>query len=324
MRRIPPPLPAAPSPPRAPWRFVPLWRDRLTAFMTSLRDSAWRVRPPVLRLSLSFKPRFSRSHEARIRAALQSDFSATVVRTLAYLGALAVLGLGSAEIFRSSPVGATIESSPPPEWIAVSKPFPAFALNMPELADSALGYGMRRHIVGGGRRDTMTWGDLSGQAPHLMVEIYRPGSEFTRFRGSGREIAALTDGRVSAMAVKPLDSIDSKFGPVSLAEFSAPDDAKRKCLGFVRSFDQPLLQITGWYCMSGRETVDRSTVACALDRLTLLAAASEPRIGELFARAELKRTFCGQRSPLLAATPKLGPNPGLGSESKLRGAISAQ
>jgi hypothetical protein len=43
---------------------------------------------------------------------------------------------------------------------------------------------------------------------------------------------------------------------------------------------------------------------CALDRLTLLSAGSEPKVGALFAEAELHRSFCGQRDPILAETPK--------------------
>jgi hypothetical protein len=45
-------------------------------------------------------------------------------------------------------------------------------------------------------------------------------------------------------------------------------------------------------------------VACALDRLTLISAASDPKLTALFARAELKRNFCGQTSVFLAATPR--------------------
>jgi hypothetical protein len=50
--------------------------------------------------------------------------------------------------------------------------------------------------------------------------------------------------------------------------------------------------------------VDRSSIACALDHLTLLSAGSDPDIAKLFAHAEQKRHFCGQRDPLLYATPK--------------------
>lgn len=44
--------------------------------------------------------------------------------------------------------------------------------------------------------------------------------------------------------------------------------------------------------------------ACALDRLTLLSAGSEPKVGALFAEAELHRSFCGEHDPIIAATPK--------------------
>ena len=62
------------------------------------------------------------------------------------------------------------------------------------------------------------------------------------------------------------------------------------------------MQLAGWYCSAGREVVDRSTLACLLDRLTLVNG--DQKFAELFAHAEVKRTFCGQRSPILAATPE--------------------
>ena len=64
------------------------------------------------------------------------------------------------------------------------------------------------------------------------------------------------------------------------------------------------MQIAGWYCSPGDEAVDRATLACVLDRLTILSAGGDAKLAGLFARAELKRTFCGQRNPILAATPE--------------------
>ena len=64
------------------------------------------------------------------------------------------------------------------------------------------------------------------------------------------------------------------------------------------------MQLSGWYCNAGEEVVDRAVLACALDRLTLLTAGGDPALAMLFANAEVKRTFCGQRSPILAATPE--------------------
>ena len=57
------------------------------------------------------------------------------------------------------------------------------------------------------------------------------------------------------------------------------------------------MQIAGWYCSPGEEVVDRATLACALDRLTILSAGGDAKLAGLFARAEIKRTFCGAAQP---------------------------
>jgi hypothetical protein len=157
-----------------------------------------------------------------------------------------------------------------------------------------------------------------------MVEIYRPGIEFMRFGSAAGAIAERAEGLVATADVKPAGTLESKFGSMALVEFTLKKDQKRQCLGFARPYDRPRMQIVGWYCTSGPELMEREMVACALDRLTLVAAASDAKVGELFARAELKRTFCGQKSPLLYATPKLGPNAASGPEMKLRGRLSAR
>src|SRR4029077_7064736 len=78
----------------------------------------------------------------------------------------------------------------------------------------------------------------------------------------------------------------------------------RTCLRFSRGFEGPRVELTGWFCNGGPELVDRGMLACALDRLSLLAAGGEPKLATPFARAEIKRSFCGQNSVFLAATPK--------------------
>src|SRR5262245_2127939 len=119
--------------------------------------------------------------------------------------------------------------------------------------------------------------------------------------------AVIADG---AAALGPDDlrradqDLASKFGPLTVIFFSASNGTPRQCLAYVRAFDDPRLQLSGWFCQGGSEFIQQSTLACALDRLTLLAAGSEPKVGALFAHAERNRTFCGQRDPILAATPK--------------------
>ena len=86
--------------------------------------------------------------------------------------------------------------------------------------------------------------------------------------------------------------------------FETSKGTPRHCLGFVRAYDDPRLQLSGWFCQGGEPISSSATLACALDRLTLLSAGSEPKVGALFAQAELNRSFCGQRDPILASTPK--------------------
>jgi hypothetical protein len=164
---------------------------------------------------------------------------------------------------------------------------------------------MRRHLAGGGRADILTWGEMKSRAPHLMVEIYRPGSEREAFEKPEREIAARLEG-LDIVALRSTGEMETKFGRASLIEFSL-GKPNRQCLGFVRAWRDPFLQILGWQCSRGSAPPERALAACALDRLALIGT-SEPKLRALFARAEIRRNFCGQRSHLMTPTPKLGPS----------------
>jgi len=251
------------------------------------------------------RPNEARWHKAAVRALLRSEASATFVRVLAYLSALGVLTLAAGHFVSSTPLRVQSEIPAAAEWRQVAKPYPAFSLPMSELTESGHDYALRRHIVGG-RQDIMSWGEPKGSAPHLMIEIYRPAAELTHFSAAEQEIAARID-RLGAGSVTSAGEMETKFGTASLVEFSLSEPV-RQCLGFVHAEADPHLQILGWHCVSGSTAVERNTTACALDRLTLVSAASEPKMREFFARAELKRNFCGQRSHLLTPTPKLGPS----------------
>jgi hypothetical protein len=239
--------------------------------------------------------------------ALQSwrdELPSSFVRILAYLGAVALLSIAAARV---SQPPARMNSIPPahrPEWVAIERPFPAFALSIPEAADVPANYAIRRHVEGGGRKDVLMLGDPDSATPFLQVEIYRPGNEIHRFPDPKAEIVA------SAGALGPVDlqrgdkPLTSKFGELTIVTFAASKGVPRRCLGFARVYRDPRLQISGWFCQGGAELIEQGTLACALDRLTLLSAGSDPKIGALFAQAELNRSYCGQRDPILAATPK--------------------
>ena len=70
--------------------------------------------------------------------------------------------------------------------------------------------------------------------------------------------------------------------------------------------------------------VDRAMVGCLLDRLTLVNG--DAKLAEMFAHSEVKRTFCGQRNPILAATPEreaqIAPRQASKLKAALRGRLS--
>ena len=237
---------------------------------------------------------------------IPDDIRATLVRLLAYMGGLAALAVAAASFFAApteiiAALGSA--SAPRPAWSTVERPYPAFELLMPELAGSTYNYAIQRRAKDGARKDLLSFGEPAEAGPYVVVEIYRPAVASDRFLDASSEIATRIVDYAVTDDVKPDGQIDSKFGPVPLVDFAvAPNGHERRCLGFARPLNQPAMQIAGWYCSAGHEVVDRAMVACLLDRLTLMNG--DAKLAEMFARAEVKRTFCGQRNPILAATPE--------------------
>ena len=258
---------------------------------------------------------------------IADDIRATLVRLLAYMGGLAALAVAAASFFAGpADIVAALGSASAqrPAWSAVERPYPAFELLMPELIGSTYTYAIQRRAKDGARKDLLSWGepaDAGPQAgPYVVLEIYRPAVAGDRFLDASSEIATRIVDYAVTDDVKPDGQIDSKFGPVALVDFAvAPQNHERRCLGFARQLNQPAMQIAGWYCSAGHEVVDRAMVGCLLDRLTLVNG--DAKLAEMFARAEVKRSFCGQRSPILAATPEREERIAPQQPSKLKAAL---
>ena len=263
---------------------------------------------------------------------VSDDIRATMARLVAYMGCLAAVALGLLSLFGDPASIIAMEwtaAAPRPAWTTVEHPYPAFELLMPKLTGSDYSYAIQRRGSDGARKDLMTWGDAAATGPYAMVEIYRPAAASDRFLDAASEIAARIIGYSVIDDVRPEGEVDSKFAAVPLVDFAIlPPQGEsesqlrryeRRCLGFARPFGTPALQIAGWYCSAGREVVDRALVACMLDRLTL--AIGDPALDKFFARAEVKRTFCGQRSPILAATPERSDEIAPARATKLRAAL---
>jgi hypothetical protein len=253
---------------------------------------------------------FPSERSASIVSRPSAERIATVLlQLLAYCCGLAVVGgiivsmTGLPKPARLSLEPEPVPASVAPAWIAVERPFPAFALAIPEAGDTPVFYAILRH-PDGGRKDVLTLGKAQGSAPYLTVEIYRPGTETAAFAAPERDIQTRA-GRLGPLeTARPQAPLFSKFGPFAIEAVTVGGKTPRRCIGFSRTYDEPRLQIAGLFCQGDDTIVDRGTLACALDRLTLVSSGSDPGIGALFAQAELRRSFCGQRSILMTPTPK--------------------
>jgi len=250
---------------------------------------------------------------------LTGEIRATAVRLLAYICGIAGIAVMAAELFQSAPVVAAIDPAPRPDWLTIERPAPAFEVHLPELSEEAR-YTIQRHARGGGRKDIIAFGEPGRSLRYVMLEIYRPGTELSHFADPASEIAARSAELGPANDVRVSLPIDTKFGKMETVDFAVGRFGGH-CVGFIRDFNRPRLQISGVSCNMDT-IVDRGAVHCMLDRLTLLSSGSDQKVAEVFARAEVNRKFCGQRDPLMHATPKRA---GSGvAAPKLRGSLAAR
>jgi hypothetical protein len=233
---------------------------------------------------------------AQIHPALRSfadECTGVLARLIAYVGALALLAIVGLSLWDELPLRSIADPAAKSTWSVPARAYPAFAVSQFDLSGKTETYEILRH-PGGGRKDVLRW-SAQGEKPIAELEIYRPGDELSQ---SGPPIADIA-GRMDPEGVRELQSagiIDSKFGAVTLLGLADRDGGARPCLGFVKGFDQPNLRISGWSCQGDTVPARRAAIGCILDRLILLTAGNDPKLAELFARAELKRGGCAPAS----------------------------
>lgn len=242
----------------------------------------------------------NREREFDVRPAVYSfadECTAVAGRMLAYMGCLAVLAMAAVTAFEHLELDWTPAATSKPGWMVVDRSYPAFAVTQPDKAGITAAYEIQRHPEGG-RKDSLRWMPAEGR-PIAELELYRFGGEATD-HGSVADVTLRMDPGGSRETVGA-GIIDSKFGPVALFGLADARKDARRCLGFTRTFDAANLRISGWSCQGEDLPTRRAAVACMLDRLVLLTAGGEPKLAELFAHAELKRTGCVS-GPALAAS----------------------
>jgi hypothetical protein len=216
-----------------------------------------------------------------------------LARLLAYMGTLALVAIVGIHFWDQLPAGETSEPALKSGWSVASRSRPAFAVSQIDLPEKSETYEIFRHPAGG-RKDVIRWTSRDGkqgEKPVAELEIYRLGGEFSPSEPTIPQIAA----RMEPAGGRELEAagvIDSKFGTVILLRPAGAADDARACLGFVKRLDEPRLHISGWSCQGETVPARRAAIGCTLNRLVLLAAGNEPKLAELFARAELKRGSC--------------------------------
>jgi hypothetical protein len=247
---------------------------------------------------LSVLARRAARHRSGIHPLLRNfadECRGVTVRLLAYVGTLALIAIAGTRLWAEFPAAAAVEPAAKAGWSVAARSYPAFAVSQVDSGGKIEAYEILRH-PDGGRKDVLRWAVSPAERPIAELELYRPGAEVNQAGPPADEIAARMDpDGIREIAGEGL--IDSKFGPVALLGF-VPIDAKR-CLGFMKNLEAANLRISGWSCQGETLPARRSAIACTLNRLILLTAGNDPKLAELFARAELKRGSC---SPGGAAT----------------------
>jgi hypothetical protein len=256
------------------------------------------------------------SYPTKIHPALSSfadECCGMLARLGAYVGILALLAIGTLQLWQQLPDNAAVEISPKEGWNIATRSRQAFAVSQIDLPGKTETYEIFRHPEGG-RKDVLRW-SAPGERPMAQLEIYRPGGELDREAGIA-EMTTWTDDK-SARNLETAGVIESKFGAVALLRLAGRPDQPQSCLGFIKRLDEPNLRISGWSCQGDSLPARRAAISCILNRLTLLTAGNEPKLAELFARAELKRAPC-----IAAVAPSVSADWVMGAENpRLRGAI---
>jgi hypothetical protein len=263
----------------------------------------------------SFRPSVP-DYPTRIRPALTGfadECCGMLARLVVYVGVLALLAIAGVHLWDQLPAIEAAEPAAKASWSVALRSHPAFAVSQFNLAEKTETYAILRHPEGG-RRDILRWATQL-QKPVAELEIYRPGAEASPSEPVAELAARMDPERKSELEAAGV--IDSKFGPVTLLRLAGDAEATHSCLGFIKRLDDPNLQISGWSCQGNGLPARRAAIGCTLSRLILLTAGNDPKLAELFARAELKRGNCAASATTAASADwvKAAENP------RLRGAL---
>lgn len=237
----------------------------------------------------------------RIHPALDSfadECRDAVLRVMAYVGALALIGLivfYTANPLTDAAITAATTAEAGPGWSVATRSQPAYALSQLDWPGKTETTEILRH-PDGGRKDILRLA-TPGEPVAAEIEIYRVGSETSRATAEAALAARMDPGGTAT--IETAGVIDTKFGPVPLFSLAGGDRPSGSCLGFVKAIDAASLRISGFSCRGDTAPQRRTAVACLLDRLVLLSG--DAATAAAFAQAELRRGSCGPNQSAASA-----------------------
>jgi hypothetical protein len=296
--------------------------------------SAERGRPPRPASDAGSVPKAEPVRERQARAAPANRPRRALrlfprARTCAGLAALiGTIGFGF-HLLAPGMAESSVEPPAPvrPAWSETQRSEGAYAMPSPLVQGLKEHYRVRRHDAGGGRQDILTFGEAADRsAPFVMVAIYRPGSEAEIPANAGDAVAEFIRlGKWRAGLRDYKTPVQTKFGDLAAMQMRLElAGGDRHCLAAAARFAAANLGLVAWFCSPGQEIVGHGQLACMLDRLQLMSSGRDEKLIAFFARAELNRSFCDVRNPLMGNAPRL---PGWISgkdQPQLRGKIGSR
>lgn len=202
------------------------------------------------------------------------------LRTAALTGGVALVALLGLASLVVPPVTQPVE--PPaapttPLWRDIDRPFQLFALAGSPYARLPMDYTARRRTTGTGREDWLTFGDPSHPGPLMRVIVSRrdPAPPPAADLVVDYARLAATAGHALTRAGLPF-SLATRFGGFDAAELTLrTGELTRACLGFRLQDTVGPIGIIGIACGEPDHPPERGVLACALDRIDLVAAGED-------------------------------------------------
>ena len=212
-------------------------------------------------------------------------------------GSFALAAAGFLAQWRAVPP--VLETPPPaPVWLDISKPLQIFGLSAPQLAREKFAYAARRHSTGGGREDSLTFGEFAGKKWFFRLSAYRHGQESAAdapfFVDMARRAAPLG---LSLDHAKLEQAEKTRFGEIETAELTLSENSfsRGNCRGFRLVRASLGLTLAGLACAPGAEPLSALDLACLVDRLDLRGVGAERPLRDFFGAAQSRGARgCGE------------------------------